>query len=107
MPFLKNRQKHKKVGRYATMLGAAVCRCVVSTDDTQTLGDFDAGPTNTLMQLARWSRRAFAKIANKLKVGLEVTIGLFLQIGASFTVLNKTLVQDHGGIKSLNEKSVT
>ena len=61
-----------------------------------------------LMQLTRWSRKAFAKIANKLKVGLEGGIALGVippALGASFTVLNKTLgARPVEGIKALNEK---
>ena len=75
----KVRTKAQKVGRYATMLGAAgLADAVVSTDDTQTLGDFfDLGPTNTVDAVGKdGQERAFAKIANKLKVGLEGGIAL-------------------------------
>ena len=42
-------------------------------DDTQTIGDFfDAGPTNTVDAVGMdGQERAFAKILNKLKVGVE------------------------------------
>ena len=66
----KVRTKAQKVGRYATMLGAAgLADAVVSTDDTQTLGDFfDLDPTNTVDAVGKdGQERAFAKIANKLK----------------------------------------
>ena len=107
----KVRTKAQKVGRYATMLGAAgLADAVVSTDDTQTLGDFfDAGPTNTVDAVGMdGQERAFAKIANKLKVGLEGGIATGVippALGASFTVLNKTLgARPVEGIRALNEK---
>jgi hypothetical protein len=106
----KVRTKAQKVGRYATMLGAAgLADAIVSTDDTQTLGDFfDAGPTNTVDAVGMdGQERAFAKIANKLKVGLEGGIATGVippALGASFTVLNKTLgARPVEGIKALNE----
>jgi hypothetical protein len=106
----KVRTKAQKVGRYATMLGAAgLADAIVSTDDTQTLGDFfDAGPTNTVDAVGMdGQERAFAKIANKLKVGLEGGIATGVippALGASFTVLNKTLgARPVEGIRALNE----
>jgi hypothetical protein len=106
----KVRTKAQKVGRYATMLGAAgLADAIVSTDDTQTIGDFfDAGYTNTVDAVGLdGQERAFAKLANKLKVGLEggVAMGVLPPaLGASFKVLNKTLgARPIEGIKSVNE----
>ena len=89
--------KAQKLGRYATMLTAAgLADAIVSTDDTQTLGDFfDAGPTNTIDAVGLdGQERAFAKILNKLKIGLEGGVATAVippALGASLKVLNKTL----------------
>ena len=89
--------KAQKLGRYATMLTAAgFADAIVSTDDTQTIGDFfDAGPTNTIDAVGLdGQERAFAKILNKLKIGLEGGVATAVippALGASLKVLNKTL----------------
>ena len=89
--------KAQKLGRYATMLSAAgLADAIVSTDDTQTIGDFfDSGPTNTVDAVGlEGQERAFAKILNKLKIGVEGGVATAVippALGASLTVLNKTL----------------
>jgi hypothetical protein len=89
--------KAQKLGRYATMLTAAgLADAIVSTDDTQTIGDFfDAGPTNTIDAVGLdGQERAFAKILNKLKIGVEGGVATAVippALGASLKVLNKTL----------------
>ena len=89
--------KSQKVGRYAVMASAAgFADAIVSTDDTQTLGDFfEAGPTNTVDAVGKEGQeRAFAKIWNKMKVGVEGGVApailppAFL---ASLNVVNRTL----------------
>ena len=102
--------KAQKLGRYATMLGAAgLADAIVSTDDTQTIGDFfDAGPTNTVDAVGMdGQERAFAKILNKLKVGVEggvATAVLPPAFGASLKVLNKTLsARPIEGLTQLNQ----
>ena len=87
----------QKVGRYALLAtGAGLADAIVSTDDTQTLGDFfDAGPTNTIDAVGKEGQeRAFAKIFNKMKVGIEggvATAVLPPAFLASLNVVNRTL----------------
>jgi len=102
--------KAQKLGRYATMLTAAgLADAIVSTDDTQTIGDFfDAGPTNTVDAVGMdGQERAFTKILNKLKVGVEggVATAVFPPaFGASLKVLNKTLsARPVEGLTQLNQ----
>lgn len=60
----------------AAQIGAAgVTDAVVATDGVTTIGDFfDAGPTKTIDTIGLEGRElAAARIANKLKVGLEAT----------------------------------
>ena len=89
--------KSQKVGRYAVMASAAgFADAIVSTDDTQTLGDFfEAGPTNTVDAVGKEGQeRAFAKIWNKMKVGVEggvATAVLPPAFLASLNVVNRTL----------------
>ena len=89
--------KSQKVGRYAVMASAAgFADAIVSTDDTQTLGDFfEAGPTNTVDAVGKEGQeRAFAKIWNKMKVGIEggvATAVLPPAFLASLNVVNRTL----------------
>ena len=89
--------KGQKMGRYAVMATAAgLADAIVSTDDTQTLGDFfDAGPTNTIDAVGYEGReRAFAKILNKMKVGIEggvATAVLPPAFLASLNAVNRTL----------------
>ena len=93
----KTQTKQQKLGRYATMATAAgFADAIVSTDDTQTIGDFfDAGPTNTVDAVGMdGQERAFAKILNKLKVGVEGGVATAIlppAFGASLNVLNRTL----------------
>ena len=99
-PFKKSRDietKAQKVGRYAVLAtGAGFAAAIVSTDDTQTLGDFfEAGPTNTIDAVGKEGQeRAFAKIFNKMKVGIEggvATAVLPPAFLASLNVVNRTL----------------
>ena len=99
-PFKKSRDietKSQKVGRYAVLAtGAGFADAIVSTDDTQTLGDFfEAGPTNTIDAVGKEGQeRAFAKILNKMKVGIEggvATAVLPPAFLASLNVANRTL----------------
>jgi len=99
-PFKKSRDietKAQKVGRYAVLAtGAGFADAIVSTDDTQTLGDFfEAGPTNTIDAVGKEGQeRAFAKILNKMKVGIEggvATAVLPPAFLASLNVANRTL----------------
>ena len=99
-PFKKSRDietKAQKVGRYAVLAtGAGFADAIVSTDDTQTLGDFfEAGPTNTIDAVGKEGQeRAFAKIFNKMKVGIEggvATAVLPPAFLASLNVVNRTL----------------
>ena len=89
--------KSQKVGRYAVLASAAgFADAVVSTDDTQTIGDFfEAGPTNTIDAVGKEGQeRAFAKILNKMKVGIEggvATAVLPPAFLASLNVANRTL----------------
>ena len=89
--------KSQKVGRYAVMASAAgLADAIVSTDDTQTLGDFfESGPTNTVDAVGlEGQERAFAKIWNKMKVGVEggvATAVLPPAFLASLNVVNRTL----------------
>mgnify|MGYP001210010617 CR=1 FL=1 len=89
--------KSQKVGRYAVMATAAgFADAIVSTDDTQTLGDFfEAGPTNTIDAVGKEGQeRAFAKIFNKMKVGIEggvATAVLPPAFLASLNIVNRTL----------------
>ena len=93
----KTQTRQQKLGRYATMATAAgFADAIVSTDDTQTIGDFfDAGPTNTVDAVGMdGQERAFAKILNKLKVGVEGGVATAIlppAFGASLNVLNRTL----------------
>jgi|TARA_R100001480_G_scaffold1424_5_gene4336 hypothetical protein len=62
--------------RKATQIGAAgVTDAVVATDGVTTIGDFfDAGPTQTIDTIGLEGRElAAARIANKLKFGIEAT----------------------------------
>jgi len=94
--FLKQ-TKAQKLGRYATMLTAAgLADAIVSTDDTQTIGDFfDVGPLNTIDAVGLdGQEKAFAKILNKLKVGVEGGVATAIlppAFSASLNVLNRTL----------------
>jgi len=87
----------QKVGRYAVLAtGAGFADAIVSTDDTQTIGDFfEAGPTNTIDAVGKEGQeRAFAKIFNKMKVGIEggvATAVLPPAFLASLNVVNRTL----------------
>ena len=89
--------KSQKVGRYAVMASAAgFADAIVSTDDTQTLGDFfEAGPTNTVDAVGKEGQeRAFAKIWNKMKVGVEGGVATAIlppAFLASLNVVNRTL----------------
>ena len=89
--------KSQKVGRYMVLASAAgLADAVVSTDDTQTLGDyFGAGPTDTIDAVGKEGQeRAFAKILNKMKVGIEggvATAVLPPAFLASLNVANRTL----------------
>ena len=89
--------KAQKMGRYAVLAtSAGFADAIVSTDDTQTLGDFfDAGPTNTVDAVGKEGQeRAFAKIFNKMKVGIEggvATAVLPPAFLASLNVVNRTL----------------
>lgn len=65
-----------KLAQKAAQIGAAgVTDAVVATDGVTTIGDFfDAGPTQTVDTIGLEGRElAAARIANKLKVGLEAT----------------------------------
>ena len=64
------------LARKASQIGAAgITDAVVATDGVTTIGDFfDAGPTKTIDTIGLEGRElAAARIANKLKVGLEAT----------------------------------
>ena len=65
-----------KLAQKAAQIGAAgVTDAVVATDGVTTIGDFfDAGPTKTIDTIGLEGRElAAARIANKLKIGIEAT----------------------------------
>ena len=66
--------KSQRAGLAARQISAAgLADAIVSTDGTQTLGDFfEVGPTETVDAVGLEGRdKAFEKIKNKLKIGLE------------------------------------
>ena len=90
---------NQKLGRYIVMTAAAgLTDAIVSTDDTQTLGDFfdsNMFGTQTIDAVGYEGReRTFAKILNKLKVGVEGGVATAVLPPAfltSLTAINRTL----------------
>ena len=86
--------RSQRAGLVAQEISAAgLADAIVSTDGTQTLGDFfDGGPTETIDTVGLEGRDlAFSKILNKMKVGIEggVATGIIPPIlGASFKTIN-------------------
>ena len=87
--------KSQRAGLVARQItGAGFADAIVSTDGTQTLGDFfEQGPTQTTSPVGLEGRDlAFQKIKNKLSVGLEgaVATGVLPPVvGASFKTISK------------------
>ena len=87
--------KSQRAGVAAQQItGAFLADAIVATDGTQTLGDFfESGPTETVDTVGLEGRdKAFQKILNKLKVGVEggVATGILPPVlGTSLTAISK------------------
>ena len=87
--------KSQRAGLVARQIaGAGFADAIVSTDGTQTLGDFfEQGPTQTISPVGLEGRDlAFQKIKNKVSVGLEGAIATGVLppvVGASFKTISK------------------
>lgn len=106
----RKQTKAQKLGRGALIVSSAgLADAIVSTDDTQTIGDFfEEGPTQTIDAVGmEGQERTFAKLMNKLKVGVEggiATAILPAALGSSLNVLSKTLgARPVEGLTAINE----